>query len=215
MRQLFILLAFWGFFTRASAQETPLTGVFEYRATIHYSDTDLVMRTWNVKVHTNDTLVRVETETGQFGVQVYIRHMELNKAYLLLEYDGKKYAIQTDLNKRPKNDTLEPAYTLERKWGRKTIAGIKCRRYFVQDKDQPEGYYCWFARKIPNKYLEVYPEAPGLAVDYYLPSQDGLIHYELIRFTPQPVDRDLFGIPSDYQRISFDEFVNAVSGGEQ
>jgi hypothetical protein len=215
MRQLFTCLAVLGFFTMAFAQKTPLTGVFEYRATIHYSDTDLVMRTWSVKAYTNDTLVRVETETGQFGTQVYIRHMELNKAYLLLAYDDKKYAIQTDLNKRPQNDTLAPGYTIKKKFGSKTIAGIKCRKYFVRDKDQPEGYYCWFAKKVPNKYLEVYPDVPGLAVDYYLPSQDGLIHYELVKFTPQPVHRDLFGIPSDYKRVTFDEFVNTVSGGEE
>lgn len=213
MKQLFSCLFVLGFVLTVSAQKKPLTGVFEYKATINYSDTNLVMRTWSVKAYTNDTIVRVETETGPFGVQVYIRHMELGKAYLLLEYDGAKYAIQTDLNRTAKNDTIAPEYTVKKKWGSKTVAGIKCRKYYVHDKDQPEGYDCWFAKKIPNKYLEVYPEVPGLAIDYFLPSQDGLIHYELVQFTPQPANRDLFGIPSDYKRITFDEFVNTVSGG--
>lgn len=213
MKQLLSCLFVLGIALAATAQKTPMTGIFEYKASINYSDTNLVMRTWNVKVYTNDTVVRVETETGQFGVQVYIRHMSLNKAYLLLDYEGGKYAIQTNLND-PTKDTLAPEYTIKKKRGSKTIAGIKCRRYYVHDKDQPEGYYCWFAKKVPNKYLEVYPEVPGLAVDYYLPSQDGLIHYELVKFTPQSVNRDLFGIPSDYKRITFDEFVNIVSGAE-
>jgi hypothetical protein len=156
--------------------------------------------------------VRVETETGQFGVQVYIRHMELNKAYLLLDAGGEKYAIQTTLDKAPEKDTTAPEYTIKKKFGSKKIAGIKCRKYYIVDKNQKEGYYCYFAKKISNKYLEVYREVPGLALDYYLPSQDGLIHYELVSFLPTTVNRDLFGVPSDYKRISFDEFVKLFSG---
>jgi len=192
--------------------QQPVSGVFHYKATISLPDTNVVLKSWNVKLYTNDTIVRVETETGQFGVQVYIRHMSLGKAYLLLDVNGEKYAIQNELGKPAEKDTAAPDYRIKRKFGSEKIAGIKCRKYYIIDKGQPEGYYCWFAKKISNKYLEVYPEVPGLAVDYYLPSQEGLIHYELVSFTPQPLSRDLFGIPSDYKRISFDEFVRLFSG---
>jgi hypothetical protein len=175
-----------------------------YRASISYLDTNLVMKEWKVRVFTNDTVVRVETETGQFGTQIYIRHMALGKAYLLLELDGKKYAIQTTIEK--KADTLPKKYTVTKKRGTKKIQGVKCYRYYVQDQDA-SGFYCYFAKKISGKYLEVYPEIAGLAVDYFLPSQEGLIHYELIEMNVQPVNRNLFGIPSDYQRVSFEEFL--------
>ena len=35
-------------------------------------------------VYTNDTLVRVESETGQLGPQVLIKHLILQKYYLLI-----------------------------------------------------------------------------------------------------------------------------------
>jgi hypothetical protein len=211
MKQILSGLALLICIFSANAQK-PVSGVFHYKATISLPDTNIVLKSWNVHLYTNDTIVRVETETGQFGVQVYIRHMQMNKAYLLLEADGEKYAIQTNLEKTPEKDTTAPEYTIKKKFGSKKIAGIKCRKYYIIDKGQTEGYYCWFAKKISNKYLEVYPEVKGLAVDYYLPSRDGLIHYELVSYTPSAPSRDLFGIPSDYKRISFDEFVRLFSG---
>lgn len=184
-----------------------LSGVFTYKASISLPDTNVIIKQWEVRVYTNDTIVRVETETAQLGTQVYIRHIALQKAYLLLSYNGTNYAIQNDLAE--KKDTLGPPYTfLKKRFGGKRIAGFKTHKYYVRYKDQTDGFYCYFAKKLPGKYLEVYQLVPGMALDYYLPSQEGLIHYELQKFEEKPLDRNLFGIPSDYKRISFDEFVN-------
>lgn len=202
--KILLLILFSLFVAVVSFSQKPFSGSLTYRASISYADTNLVIKEWKVKVYTNDTIVRVETETGQFGTQVYIRHMELGKAYLLLELDGKKYAIQTTLTK--KADTIPANYTVKKMFGSKTINGVKCKKYFVKDKDA-DGFVCYFAKKIGNKYLEVYPEIPGLAVDYFLPSQEGLIHYELVDQKAETVNRDLFGIPSDFKRITFEEFL--------
>lgn len=190
------------------AQKVPLEGYFDYKATQYMPDTNIVVNSWNVRIYTNDTVVRVETET-QLGMQVYIRHMSLNKAYLLLDFEGQRYAIQTDLEKNmEKADTVASKLEIKKKRGKRTIAGVKCRRYHVIDKRIQREYDCYFAQKIDNKYLEVFKEVPGLAVDYYLASEDGLVHYELTGLTLTDVNRDLFGVPSDCKRITFDEFVN-------
>ncbi len=193
--------------------QKPFSGVLKYKASVMAPDTNKVWKSWNVTLYTNDTVVRVETETEQFGVQVYIRNMSMNKAYLLLELDGNKYAIQTDLSK--KADSIPKSYTVKKKMGSKKIAGQKGQKYLVKDENT-EGFYCYFSKKLGNKYLQVYPEIKGLALDYYIPSQDGLIHYELIEKKDEQVNRDLFGIPSDYKRISFEEFMRAFySNNEQ
>ncbi|MNJ86529.1 hypothetical protein D3C87_40300 [compost metagenome] len=200
-------------FSASGFSQQQFSGILKYRASIMLPDTNRVAKSWNVTLYTNDTVVRLETETQQFGVQVYIRNMNLNKAYLLLELDGNKYAIQTDLSK--KNDSIPKGYTVKKKMGSKKVAGVKAKKYLVKDKDT-EGYYCYFAKKLGNKYLQVYPEVPGLAVDYYIPSQEGLIHYELIEKKDETVNSDLFGVPSDYKRISFEEFMRAFySNNEQ
>jgi hypothetical protein len=188
-----------------------LQGTFAYKATITMPDSIKPFREWKVNAYTNDTIVRVETQGGQFGTQVYIRHMVLNKAYLLLVMSDQKFAIQTDLEKNKKPDTAAKDYTFKRKWfGGKKIAGYKCRKYYILDKGETEGYYCYFAKKISNKYLEVYRDIPGLALDYYLPSQDGLIHYQMLGFKASQLDRDLFGVPSDFKKVTFEQFMNAI-----
>ncbi len=202
------------FLTAFSAfSQRPFSGILKYKASVMAPDTNKVWKSWNVTLYTNDTVVRVETETEQFGVQVYIRNMTLNKAYLLLELDGNKYAIHTDLSK--KKDSIQKGYTVTKKMGSKKIAGMKGKKYLVKDENT-EGYYCYFSKKLDNKYLQVYPEVKGLALDYYIPSQDGLIHYELTEKKDETINRDLFGIPSDYKRISFEEFMKIFySNNEQ
>ena len=202
----------------AFGQKEPLQGVFKYQATIMLPDTNVVYKQWNVMVRTNDTIVRVETDSEMFGTQVYLRNMPLNKAYLLLNMGVKGYAIQTDLNKNaPKK---EKQYTIKKVKGKKTVAGIKCQKYHVTDVQDSveigEGYDCYFAKKISNKYLEIYREVPGLALDYYIPTSEGLVHYELQSFSREIVNRDLFGVPSDYEKISFEQFMNMfVGSGEE
>jgi len=203
----FLMLSLLGF-----TQKEPVQGVFHYKASINFPDTNLVFKQWNITVFTNDTVVRVETETGQFGNQVYIRHMSMNKAYLLLNIDGRKYAIQTDLSKEQKKDTLPAKYSFKRKMGSKKIAGFKCKKYYVEDVAQKESFYCYFAKKVSNKYLEVYTDIPGLAMEYYIPTQDGTVKYELQSFDAGPQNRDLFGIPSDYKRVTFEQFVTEING---
>ncbi len=189
--------------------QKPFEGKMTYTASIMMPDTNIVYRTWDVNVYTNDTIVRVETEGGQFGTQVYIRHMQLNKAYLLLDIEGQRFAIQTDLNKTA--DTAKVTYTTKKLFGSKKINGLKCKKYRIVDEGN-EGFISYFAKQYSNKYLEVYKDIPGLAVDYYLPSNDGLIHYEMKSMTAQKVNRDLFGIPSDYQKVTFDEFLHMMMG---
>lgn len=200
------------------AQKEPLQGVFEYTATIMVPDTNVIYKQWSVVIRTNDTIVRVETETEMFGNQVYLRNMPLNKAYLLLNMGQKGYAIQTDLTKKA-GEEKEAQYTITKAKGKKKIAGYKCQKYHVSDlmdgKVVGDGYDCYFSKKISNKYLEVYPEVPGMAFDYYIPTSEGLIHYELISFKKEVVDRNLFGVPSDYEKITFDQFMNMFVGGDE
>ena len=211
-------IAFLFLVLNAFGQKEPLQGVFTYKATIMLPDTNVVYKQWNVVVRTNDTIVRVETDSEMFGTQVYLRNMPLNKAYLLLNMGTKGYAIQTDLNKNaPKK---EKQYTIKKVKGSKKVAGIKCQKYHVTDVQDSveigEGYDCYFAKKISNKYLEVYREVPGLALDYYIPTSEGLVHYELVSLSKEVVNRDLFGVPSDYEKISFEQFMNMFIGsGEE
>lgn len=201
-----IILLLVAFISDFSFTQKPFCGVLEYKASLELPDSlKQFEKSWGVKIYTNDTITRIETETDQLGLQTYIRNIAKNKAYLLLELEGKKFAIQTHLNS---SDTIKDrGYTVKKKMGSKKIAGLKCKKYWVQDKNTT-GFYCYFTKSISNKYLMVYPEVPFLAVDYYIPTNDGLIHYELVSIKRELVDRNLFGVPSDYEKITFEEFIH-------
>jgi hypothetical protein len=202
------LIAACCFFLFVHKSYAQLNGMLVYNVELVSADTVSLQNKWQVVIYTNDTMVRVETQGGPFGKQVYIRHMVLNKAYLLLAMDGQKFAIRTDLSTN--NDTIKN-YTTKKLFGTKKIQGIKCCKYNITDNGAPTGYVCYFAKKIPNKYLEVYNDISGLALDYYLPSQNGLIHYEMVQYEQQVLDKNMFGIPSDYKKVTFEEFMSSIN----
>jgi hypothetical protein len=209
MKFLFLITLFFLPIQSTFAQKE-FTGELKYVASINYPDTSLVYKSWEVKLYTNDTIVRVETETDALGTQIYIRNMQLEKAYLLLDVQEQKFAIQTDLTKKQNSDSSKTAYTFKKKFfGGKTINGLKCKKYHIVYSESIE-FDCYFAKGLSNKYLEVYRNIPGLAVDYFIPNEDGLIHYQLVEQKSVPVNRNLFGIPSDYKRVSFEEFMKAI-----
>ncbi len=189
------------------AQEfDPLSARFGY--TIEPLDTSLreLIPMSVMLVYTNDTLVRIENETAQLGEQVLIKHLELNKSYLLLNLGPEHFAIQTDHNK-PEEEPKPSQYTYKKKWGKRKIAGLKAKRMLVSHPDFKEPMEFWYLPDYSPKYLDAFPDFPGLPVRYYLATQDGILVYTLDYFEEGPVERDYFGIPSDYQKISFDEFV--------
>jgi hypothetical protein len=195
-----------------SIAQKGVQGVFRYKAELSYADTNVTARSWDVLIFTNDTVVRTESPGTALGNQVYIRHMALGKAYLLLDYNGRKFAIQTDLEKQKDADSIANRYIIAKKlFGGKKVAGIKGKRYHITDTQNKIDFDAWFAKKIPGKYLEIFPEIRGLALDYVIASPEGPVHYYLAEFRETPVDRDVFGVPSDYKRVTFEEFINSYT----
>lgn len=157
-------------------------------------------------LYTNDTLVRIESETGQLGPQVLIKHLIFKKYYLLLEYEQQKYALQQHLPA----DTVATKFSFKKKWGSKKISGLKAKRVLVSHPNFKQPIEMWYAPNLCPKYLDVLKGIKGLPLDYYIQMEDGLLHYKLESVEESPVNMDLFGIPTDFKKISFDEFLNIL-----
>lgn len=190
--------------------------MLEYKITIRDTSMRALIPDNKMIVYTNDTITRIENFTDQLGKQVVIHHMVLNKSYMLLETPVGKFAIQTNNNVR---DTVvrEDAYTMTKKCGRTAIMGRKAKKLLVSYKDSETNLEFLYLKGYSNKYLNNFENSPGLLVKYSLPTEDGILDYELIRMNPYQPDRDLFGIPSDYERVSFDEFLKRIlkSNGDE
>ena len=182
-------------------------GQLTYRITI--CDTSLrklVPENYMIVV-TDDTLLRIENNTERFGRQTVIKHMGLNKSYLLLETTKKKYAVQTNHNSEKKDST---AYQFKKKWGKVKICGLKAKRLTVTHPEFPEELTFFYFKNLSPKYLNAFDNFPGLPAIYYVASPDGIFLYELIDIKKNTPNHDLFGIPSDYNKVTFDDFLKEI-----
>ena len=161
-------------------------------------------------VYTNDTIVRIENDTKQFGQQVVIKHTLLNKSYLLLNDGVNKFAIQTDLNKNKVADSTKNENSYKKKCGKRKVLNFKANRLLVTSKDDPAPIEILYLKKYDSKYIDAYKESPGLPVKYFLYTNEGLAVYRLISFEEFKPEHDLFGIPSDYKKVSFDDFIELM-----
>lgn len=184
----------------------PFVGKLIYKVDFSDSLKKLPSSTSYMTLYTNDTIVRTEAETFQIGKQITIRHLILNKYYILLEFNGNKYAIQHQASQ----DTTPSKYIFHKRIGGKKIAGKRAKKITVNSPNLSQETTMYYYKNISPKYVEAIRGIPGLPVEYYIQTEEGIYHYQLIEFSQEQVSRDLFGIPSEYQKVSFDEFMESV-----
>lgn len=187
-------------------KKKPFQGMLEYKITVRDTAMKNLVPDNAMRVYTNDTITRLENFSAQLGSQTTIRHMEKNKSYLLLTvYDTVHFAIKTDLSKA---DTSKSDYTYDKKFFRKKFMGMRCNRIMVNHPSFEEPIEFLYLKKYSRKYLNNFEGVPGLLVKYSVPTPDAILDYELVEMREFEPNRDLFGIPAEYEKVTFDEFMN-------
>jgi hypothetical protein len=210
-RYSFLLLISLFIGTSAFGQKhKPFIGKLEYKISMRDTNMQKLIPDNQMVVYTNDTITRIENYTAQLGKQVVIRHMSLNKSYILIDSPIGKYAIQIDNS----NDTVsKPSrYHLEKKCFKRRILKRRAKRLKVTHEffEEPEEFL--YLKNFSNKYLNNFEDSPGLLAKYSLATTDGVMDYELSEIKEYTPDRDLFGIPSDYEKVTMDEFMDKMIG---
>jgi hypothetical protein len=141
------------------------------------------------------------------GNQTIIKHLLLNKSYLLLQTPQKNYAIQTD-HSTEKQDSFP--YTYKKKLGKITICNLKAKKLMVSHRAFPNDMEFLYFKKYSVKYLNAFVNFPGLLVQYYVSTIDGIYEYKLVAIEKMSPDHDMFGIPSDFKKVTFDQFMEEI-----
>lgn len=187
-------------------------GMLEYKITVRDTSLKELVPDNAMRVYTNDTITRLENFSAQLGSQTTIRHMEKNKSYLLLTvYDTVHFAIKTDLNKTDTSSTSE--YTYNKKCFKKKHLDMRCNRIMVNHPSFEEPIEFLYLKKYSRKYLNNFEGVPGLLVKYSVPTPDAILDYELVEIREFEPNRDLFGIPAEYKKVTFDEFMDYMFPG--
>jgi len=185
----------------------PFEGIFTY--SVEQVDSTLKKAKFisMVYIYTNDTIVRTDSESASLGKQTLLRHLGLQKQYVLLEFNSKKYAIQQVIPK----DTSASKYTFKITHKQKRFAGIKAQKVIVTSKNYPFPLTCYFTNTYSPLYLDVLKGIPGLPTLYFVATENGLLRYTLRKIEPIQLPATTFLFSKDYERISFSEFIEKIS----
>ena len=156
-------------------------------------------------IYAKDSLLRVVNFNSITGKQELIKHLRLNRSYLLVESDQQNFAVRT--NEHLIIDTLEN-YSFKKQKGTRKIAEIKVKKLRVKHKEISEDLTFYYTKSISSKYANIYKNLPGLPLLFYVPTVDGLLKYTLKELKNNNPPLDLFMIPQGYKIISFEEFTN-------
>lgn len=161
-------------------------------------------------IYAQDTMLRIENFTP-IGKQVYIKHIPKNKAYILMDLNTNKIAIQTTTDEVPNADEFQ----FEFKMGSSKIAGRKAKNIKVDIPNIDSTFVMQYFEDISHEYSEAVPGMPGMPAKYTVISNDAFLDYEAILLEERKVSRDLFGIPSDYEIMSMDAFIDMIQEMEE
>ena len=156
-------------------------------------------------IYAKDSLLRVVNFNSITGKQELIKHLRLNRSYLLVESDQQNFAVRT--NEHLILDTVQN-YTFKKQMGTRKIAEIKVKKLRVKHKEISEDLTFYYTKSISSKYANIYKNLPGLPLLFYVPTVDGLLKYTLKELKNNNPPLNLFMIPQGYKIISFEEFTN-------
>lgn len=205
--RIFTLILLFISSTCLAQKQVPFVGKLTYEVTSCDTLLKDKIQASKMIIYSNDTLIRIENNSSVVGNQTLIKHLQLNKSYLLINSPIGKIALQSNQLSQ-QNDSINYQFYFKR--GSKKIAGLKCNKIIVLHKKTNERYTFYYSKKINSKYLNTFSSLPGIPTLYYLSTPEGVFKYELKELVYETPSKDLFGIPSDYKKMSFDEFITAI-----
>jgi len=156
-------------------------------------------------IYAKDSLLKVVNFNSNSGKQQLIKHLRLNRSYILLETLKQNFAVRT--NEHLVIDSIEN-YTFKKQMGMRKIAGIPVKKLLVHHKEISEAVTFYYTKSISAKYANIYKNLPGLPLLFYIPTKDGLFKYTLKELKNNNPPLELFMIPKEFKIVSFEDFSN-------
>jgi hypothetical protein len=159
-------------------------------------------------IFAKDSMLRIVNFNSETGKQELIKHLRLNKSYLLIDTPKQKFAVRT--NEHLEKDTIVD-YNFRKRLGFKRIAGLTCRKFKVKQKMVKNELNFYVYNKIPSYYLNAFKELPGLPTLYFVANDHGLFKYTLKEIKRKDPPSQLFTFGIDYKIVTFEEFSEEFS----
>lgn len=212
MKQLLLTCTFALPFFFFGQKKQAFQGKLIYQIEIQDTNLRSQFPTSIMTVYTNDTIVRIDNTTSQLGAQSLILHTLLNKSYLLLQTPKGNFAIQTNHNAPKNQDSVAytPKYTYKKLKKRQRYLSYKLKRLAVENANFKTPLTFLYDPTLSPKYINAFLDFPGLPYVYYLATPDGIFKYSLIKREDFIPKKETFGLPEDYKKVSFEDFLKEM-----
>jgi len=151
-------------------------------------------------IYARDSLVRINYRFSDGKNQETIHHLGQHKMLSLLDVDGQYFAIQI-------KDTVKTSrkYIYHKRLVWSNFIELKCREAVVEF---PEGSsLLYYYKKIDARYFVGFKNAPGLPVRGQIPTENGIMSFELDKIDRRTPPQGLFMPDKKYKVISLEAFM--------
>jgi GLPGLI family protein len=157
---------------------------------------------------------RLEQSMGMGMSQVTITDMKTESGTLLMDMMGKKMAVsmskgELDKLEKKKAET-KPKFNYV-KGGGKEIAGYKCEKVMVTMEGVGE-MELFYTNELPAGANKQFEGLKGFPLEYTMDSGQFKVKMTAKLVTKEKLDKSLFEIPSDFEKMTFAEFEKAMGG---
>jgi hypothetical protein len=196
----------------ATAQKLFIEGTIEYSCTLQPSSAD-----GNMGEHTGRYIITVKGQQvrKEFHLDdnnfdnTIILNGDANTAYSLKTTQGKKYAIQLNMNELQQHDEKYSGFRLQDEGNGETMAKLSSQKAKViyNDGSSVSISYTKEWQPADDHLFEHFPAIAGIPLDYtYTTGNGALIHFHAEKVTPGVVESGAFRLPKDYKIISTSEY---------
>ena len=200
---LFLLAGF------SSRAQKPFTeGVIVYNVTLESPDHKEIKGVYSFVIKGSEIKKELKLSNG-YG-DIVLLNCGTGVVYSLQSKNGKKYAIQLNMNDLTKKQEKFVGYTISNEQANnRNIAGLPACKGNVAYKDGStvEIYYTkdWSPSQ-PITY-ERFPAAKFLPLSFSYTDENGMsLHFNAEKIEASPVENAVFRIPTDYKMISYKEY---------
>ena len=207
-KTVILLIALLTSFGYARAQKRFIEGTINYKVRLESADKKSYTGTYIFTFKGGQ--IRKELQLNNGYLDVLLINTLNNTAYTLQVNNGKKYAIQLNMDDVMAKQKKYAGYKVkEDKSGGKTIAGLAVYKGDVLYTDGSRSEIYYTSEMCPDKSIsyERFPDAQFLPLYYSFKDEKGITMYmEAEKVSLSPVENSLFRIPADYKIISNEEY---------
>jgi len=192
----------------AMAQKPFTEGVIVYKIKLESPDQKMFTGTYTFTFKGPQIRKELKLDNGYQDIELF--NVSAGQVYSLQNMNGKKYAIQLNMNDILKAQEKFAGYSVSNEEGNtKHIAGCAAYKANLSYKDgiASEVYYTKDWRPANTITFERFPDAKFLPLNYSYKDENGIsMHFEADKVSAGPVESSIFRIPPDYKMISNEEF---------